>query len=134
MSGSPPRGAAGRSNYLCSKWFTKAMAKLPVDQEFLEYLIKSIVDHPDDVKVDRKVDEMGVLLTLDVNPEDMGVIIGRQGSTAQAIRTLLRIVGTRHNARVNLKINEPAGGMRPRKERTERTQTMDEVVEDLKQL
>ena len=85
------------------------MAKLTVDQEFLEYLIKSIVDHPDDVKVERKVDEMGVLLTLKVNPEDMGMLIGRQGSTAKAIRTLLRIVGTRNNARVNLKIEEPEG-------------------------
>ena len=106
------------------------MAKLTVDQEFLEYLIKSIVDHPDDVKVDRKVDEMGVLLTLKVNPEDMGMLIGREGSTAKAIRTLLRIVGTRNNARVNLKIEEPEGG----RVRRERTQSMDEVVEDLKQL
>ncbi len=106
------------------------MAKLTVDQEFLEYLIKSIVDHPDDVKVERKVDEMGVLLTLKVNPEDMGMLIGRQGSTAKAIRTLLRIVGTRNNARVNLKIEEPEGGRVHR----ERPQSMDEVVEDLKQL
>ncbi|HEY4518853.1 hypothetical protein A2833_01190 [Candidatus Azambacteria bacterium RIFCSPHIGHO2_01_FULL_44_55] len=106
------------------------MAKLTVDQEFLEYLIKSIVDHPDDVKVERKVDEMGVLLTLKVNPEDMGMLIGRQGSTAKAIRTLLRIVGTRNNARVNLKIEEPEGGRIFR----ERPQSMDEVVEDLKQL
>ncbi len=105
------------------------MAKLTVDQEFLEYLIKSIVDHPDEVKVERKVDEMGVLLTLKVNPEDMGMLIGRQGSTAKAIRTLLRIVGTRNSARVNLKIEEPEGG-RVRRERT----SMDEVVEDLKQL
>ena len=106
------------------------MAKLTVDQEFLEYLVKSIVDHPDDVKVERKVDEMGVLLTLKVNPEDMGMLIGRQGSTAKAIRTLLRIVGTRNNARVNLKIEEPEGGRVLR----ERPQSMDEVVEDLKQL
>lgn len=106
------------------------MATTPVDQEFLEYLVKSIVDHPGDVKVDRKVDEMGVLLNLKVNPEDMGLLIGRLGSTAKAIRTLLRIVGTRHNARVNLKIEEPEGSApRPRKERS---QTMDEVVEDLK--
>jgi len=110
------------------------MAK-PVDQEFLEYLIKSIVDHPDDVKIDRKVDEMGVLLTLKVNPEDMGMLIGRLGSTAKSIRTLLRIIGARHNARVNLKIEEPEGSTRPRREMTrERTRGMDEVVEDLKQL
>ncbi|MBI2446658.1 MAG: KH domain-containing protein [Parcubacteria group bacterium] len=107
------------------------MAK-PVDQEFLEYLVKSIVDHPDDVKVDRKVDEMGVLLDLRVNQEDMGMLIGRQGSTAKALRTLLRIVGARHNARVNLKIEEPEGAApRPRRESP---RNMDEVVEDLKQL
>jgi predicted RNA-binding protein YlqC (UPF0109 family) len=83
------------------------------DQEFLEYLIKSIVDHPDDVKVDRKVDEMGVLLSLKVNPQDMGQVVGRQGSTAKAVRTLLRIVGVKNNARVNLKIEEPEGSTRP---------------------
>ncbi len=82
------------------------------DQEFLEYVIKSLVDHPEDVKTDRKVDEMGVLITLDVNPEDMGKIIGRSGNTAKAIRTLLRVVGMKNDARVNLKINEPAGGSR----------------------
>jgi hypothetical protein len=63
------------------------------DQEFLEYIIKNLVDNPADVKVDRKVDEMGVLMTLDINPADMGKIIGRQGNTAKAIRTLLRVVG-----------------------------------------
>lgn len=79
------------------------------DQEFLEYLVKSIVDHPDDVKVDRKVDEMGVLLSLQVHPQDMGQVVGRQGATAKAIRSLLRIVGIKNNARVNLKIEEPEG-------------------------
>ncbi|MBI5153205.1 MAG: KH domain-containing protein [Parcubacteria group bacterium] len=82
------------------------------DQGFLEYLIKSIVDHPDDVRVDRKVDEMGVLLSLKVHREDMGQVIGREGSTSKAIRTLLRIVGLKNHARVNLKIEEPEGGMR----------------------
>lgn len=80
------------------------------DQEFLEFLVKSIVDHPDDVKVDRKVDEMGVLLSLHVNPQDMGQVVGRQGSTAKSIRTLLRIVGVKNNARINLKIEEPDRG------------------------
>lgn len=80
------------------------------DQEFLEYLVKSLVDHPDDVKVDRKVDEMGVLLSLHVNAQDMGQVVGRQGATAKAIRSLLRIVGVKNNARVNLKIEEPEGG------------------------
>lgn len=84
------------------------MAK-PVDQEFLTYLVQSIVDHPDDVAVDRKVDEMGVLLTLKVHPQDMGQVVGRRGATANAIRSLLRIVGIKNNARVNLKIEEPEG-------------------------
>ena len=79
------------------------------DQQFLEHLVKALVDHPDDVQINRKVDEMGVLLSLRVNPMDMGQVVGRQGSTAKAIRSLLRIVGIRHNARVNLKIEEPEG-------------------------
>jgi len=79
------------------------------DQEFLEYIVKSLVDHPEDVKIDRKVDEMGVLLSLKVNPEDMGQIIGKAGATARAIRSLVRIVGLKNHARVNLKIEEPEG-------------------------
>ncbi|MES2014726.1 MAG: KH domain-containing protein [Patescibacteria group bacterium] len=82
------------------------------DQEFLEYVVKMLVDNPSDVKVNRQVDEMGVLLTMDVNPADMGKVIGRSGNTAKAIRILLRVVGMKNNARVNLKINEPAGGSR----------------------
>ena len=82
------------------------------DQDFLEYVVKMLVDNPDDVKVARQVDEMGVLLTLDVNPADMGKVIGRSGNTAKAIRILLRVVGMKNNARVNLKINEPAGSTR----------------------
>ena len=84
------------------------------DKEFLEYIVKELVDHPKDVKVERKVDEMGVLLSLKVNPEDMGQIIGREGSTAKAIRNLVRIVGLKNHARVNLKIEEPEGGRAPR--------------------
>jgi len=91
------------------------MAANTVDQEFLEYIIKSIVIHPNEVTVDRKVDEMGVLLTLKVNREDMGTIIGRGGATAKAIRSLVRIVGLKNNARVNLKIEEPEGGTGPSK-------------------
>jgi hypothetical protein len=83
------------------------------DKDFLEFLVKALVDHPDDVKVDRKVDEMGVLLSLRVNPLDMGQVVGRQGATAKSIRSLLRIVGIKNNARVNLKIEEPEGGSRP---------------------
>ncbi len=104
------------------------------DREFLEFLVKSIVAHPNDVVVDRTVDERGVLLTLKINPEDMGYVIGRRGQTAQAIRTLLKIVGAKNNARVNLKIYEPEGSQRgPR--RSEATDTADidtSSVDDLK--
>jgi len=82
------------------------------DKEFLEYVIKGIVNHPDDVQVDRKIDELGVLLTLKVHPEDMGQVIGKNGATARAVRTLLRIVGMKNEARVNLKIEEPEGSTR----------------------
>lgn len=82
------------------------------DKDFLEFVVKSIVDHPDDVKIERKVDEMGVLLSLSVNGQDMGQVVGRQGSTAKAIRSLLRIVGIKNNARINLKIEEPEGSSR----------------------
>ncbi len=84
------------------------------DQEFLEYVVKGIVNNPNDVKSTRTIDERGVLLTLDINPSDMGYVIGRQGQTARSIRTLLKIVGAKNNARVNLKINEPVGGRGPR--------------------
>lgn len=80
------------------------------DQEFVQYVVEAIVNNPSDVKTERNIDERGVLITLDVNPSDMGYVIGRQGQTARALRTLLKIVGAKHNARVNLKINEPAGG------------------------
>lgn len=82
------------------------------DQQFVESLVKAIVNNPDSVKATRTVDERGVLITLDVSPEDMGYVIGRRGQTARAIRTLLKIVGAKNNARVNLKINEPVGGKR----------------------
>ncbi|MEZ4156943.1 MAG: KH domain-containing protein [Candidatus Paceibacterota bacterium] len=82
------------------------------DQEFLSYIVKTLVDHPESVTIERQVDEMGVLLRLRVHPEDMGQIVGRQGATAKAIRTLLRIVGIKANARVNLKIEEPEGSTR----------------------
>jgi len=120
------------------------------DKVFLEYVVKALVDNPNDVKIERTLDEMGVLITLTVNPADMGKIIGRMGNTAKAIRTLLRIIGMKNNARVNLKINEPEGGtgghMRssPEEEvgdqtyvRTERPapptmKTVDEAMEELK--
>lgn len=95
------------------------------DKEFLEYVIKALVDNPSDVKVDRKVDEMGVLITLKTNPADMGKIIGRSGNTAKAIRTLLRVVGMKNNARVNLKIEEPEGSTKP-------ARSVDQAMDDLK--
>ena len=82
------------------------------DQEFLEYVIKALVDKPEEVKIERTVDEMGVLLRLIVDKDDMGKIIGRSGATAKAIRTILRVVGMKNDARVNLKIDEPEGGLR----------------------
>lgn len=106
------------------------------DQNFLETTVKFLVDTPDKVKATRSVDEMGVLLTLDVDPSDMGQIIGRSGNTARALRTLLRVVGAKNNARVNLKINQPEGSERPapREERKEEVKKApaDESVEDLK--
>lgn len=100
------------------------------DQEFLEFLVKSLVDHPEDVKVSRTVDEMGVLLSLKVNAEDMGQIIGRSGSTARAIRNLVRIIGLKNHARVNLKIEEPEGGRRA--PRAVGRPVRDDDVDDLK--
>ena len=109
------------------------------DKIFLEYVVKALVDNPNDVKIERTVDEMGVLITLTVNPADMGKIIGRMGNTAKAIRTLLRIIGMKNNARVNLKINEPAGSVRPEGHSSSMghmsaptLKTVDQAMEDLK--
>jgi predicted RNA-binding protein YlqC (UPF0109 family) len=96
------------------------------DLAFLDFVVKALVDKPEAVETSRTVDEMGVLLTLTVHPDDMGKIIGKDGNTAKSLRTLLRVVGMKHNARVNLKINEPAGG-----KRAFETKTIDEVVEGL---
>lgn len=96
------------------------------DKDFLEFLVKALVDHPEDVKIDRKVDEMGVLLSLRVNSEDMGQIIGKEGSTARAIRNLVRIIGLKNQARVNLKIEEPVGG------RSTKVSEKKETLDDLK--
>ena len=101
------------------------------DQQFLEYVVKALVDNPNDVKINRTVDEMGVLLTLDIDPQDMGKVIGRMGNTAKAIRTLLRVVGMKNNARVNLKINEPEGGKRAGQIASEHSD-VDDVIADLK--
>ena len=111
--------------------------KQEADVVFLEYVVKALVDHPEDVKATRIVDEMGVLITLDVNPGDMGKIIGRDGNTAKAIRTLLRVVGMKNNARVNLKISEPAGrdngaGGPEGGKKPSASKTVDEAIEGLK--
>ncbi len=101
------------------------MAEEQQEEKFLEFLVKSIVDHPDDVQIARKVDEMGVLLSLKVHPEDMGQVIGRGGATARAIRALLRIVGLKSRARVSLEIEEPEGGRAPRRTETAEAQPLD---------
>jgi len=93
---------------------------------FLEFVVKALVDNPDAVAITRTVDEMGVLLTLTVHPDDMGKIIGKSGKTAESLRILLRVVGMKHNARVNLKINEPPGG-----KRSLEIKTVDQVVDEL---
>ncbi len=100
------------------------------DQEFVEMIVKEIVDNPNDVKVDRTVDDRGVLLTLSINPLDMGKVIGKEGKTAEALRTLLRIIGAKNNARVNLKILEPEGSEeRPRKPREDKAEPKEEVAQ-----
>ena len=105
------------------------------DKQFLETVVKQIVGNPNDVVVDRTIDERGVLLTLKINPADMGYVIGRKGQTAQAIRTLLKIVGAKNSARVNLKIYDPNGGQRPHREDRPEQVATDSVdlssVEDL---
>ena len=110
------------------------------DQQFLEYVVKALADHPEDVKITRTVDEMGVLLVLSVNKDDMGKIIGRSGQTAKAIRTVLRVVGMKNDARVNLKIEEPEGSERAPREAMSsapaepyvRDTTVEDVIRDLK--
>lgn len=106
------------------------------DQQFIDYVVKALVDHPDSVKTERTVDEMGVLITLHVSPEDMGQVIGRSGQTARSLRTLLRVVGAKNNARVNLKIYEPEGSRGPRRSRDEQSAMSGgpdtSIVDDLK--
>jgi uncharacterized protein len=92
------------------------MASVSIDQQFVEYLIKSIVGNPDAVSIARSVDEKGVLLELTVDPEDLGRVIGKRGATAQSVRTLLRALGTKNDARYNLKIVDNG---EPRPERTQ---------------
>lgn len=95
------------------------MAEQDSDKDFVEYVVKAIVAKPEAVKVDKKLDAMGVLIELTVDAEDMGKIIGKQGQTAKALRTLLRVLGAKSKARINLKIIEPVGGRVMKEEDTE---------------
>ena len=100
-----------------------------IDQQFIEYVVKSLVGKPDAVQVDRRVDEKGVLLELTVDPEDLGRVIGKRGATAQSLRTLLRALGTKNDARYNLKIidNGVTGGSLERAKNSENESSRDEA-------
>ncbi|MBP9762474.1 KH domain-containing protein [Patescibacteria group bacterium] len=93
------------------------MEEQHVEQQFLEFVVKSVVNHPENVKVERTVDDRGVLLTLHVGQDDMGYVIGRDGQTARALRILLKIVGAKADARVNMRIFEPESARREHQER-----------------
>ena len=102
-----------------------------IDQQFVEYIVKTLVNNPDKVAVDRKIDEKGVLLSLTVDPEDVGRVIGKRGVTAQSIRVLLRALGTKQDARYNLKIvntDEEGGEPRAKREDTPKEETPVEEV------
>ena len=109
-----------------------------IDQQFVEYVIKNLVNHPDDVTVERKIDEKGVLLTLTVNPEDLGRVIGRRGSTAQSVRTLLRALGTKNDERYNLKIvnndeNQPGADVEISSDDQATVENFDEITKNTRE-
>lgn len=109
-----------------------------IDQQFVEYIVKTLVNNPDKVQIDRTIDEKGVLLSLEVDPEDVGRIIGRRGATAQSIRTLLRALGTKNDARYNLKIvnnddYEPAAKSDASAKDEEPVDEPEEVEEDVEE-
>jgi predicted RNA-binding protein YlqC (UPF0109 family) len=110
-----------------------------IDQQFIEYIVKSLVNKPDAVKIDRRIDEKGVLLELTVDQEDLGRVIGKRGATAQSLRTLLRALGTKNEARYNLKIID-VGGPRPPRDDSSATpaakadEPADETVTDTDQV
>jgi len=108
------------------------MAAKEADQAFVEYVVGQLVTKPEAVVTSRTIDELGVLIELTVDREDMGVVIGKEGKTAKAIRTLLRVLGAKNDSRINLKIVEPEGGEpRPVKEEAPvKTELMPEVEED----
>ncbi len=102
-----------------------------LDQQFVEYVVKALVENPDAVKVERSVDDMGTLLELTVDPADMGKVIGKAGATAKSIRTLLRVLGAKSDERVNLKIVEPEGSERPaREEQAQEDTSVEEITPD----
>ena len=103
-----------------------------IDQQFVEYIVKSLVGNPDDVQVERIIDEKGVLLSLTVNPEDLGRVIGKRGVTAQSLRTLLRALGTKNDARYNLKIvnNDEDGGTHRAERQDKKSQSVDDSTDD----
>lgn len=103
------------------------------DEEFIETTVKSIVTKPDKVEVKRSIDERGVLIELKVDAEDMGTIIGKEGRTAKALRTLLRVIGAKNDARVNLKIIEPDGSTRPTRRSDEENDVVAEAMSDVPQ-
>lgn len=103
------------------------MAVKEADQEFVEYVVKQLVTKPESVVTSRKIDELGVLVELTVDRDDMGVIIGKEGKTAKAIRTLLRVLGAKNDSRINLKIVEPEGG-EPRQAVEEKPEEVAPVV------
>jgi predicted RNA-binding protein YlqC (UPF0109 family) len=100
----------------------------PVYMETLENIIKALVNNPDDVKITRSLDELGVLLKIKVNPQDMGLIIGRKGTIIQAIKTIMKAIGIKHHARINIKVEEPTT---LEKEKTKLT--TDKIIEELKE-
>lgn len=105
---------------------------MSIDQQFIEYIVKSLVGNPDAVSVERTIDEKGVLLELTVDPEDLGRVIGRRGSTAQSLRALLRALGTKNSARYNLKIvNNDQPGDDSRSDATTSDDTTDEPVDNV---
>ncbi len=100
------------------------------DQQFIEYVVRAIVDNPDGVRTERIIDERGVLITLFVDPSDMGKVIGKEGRTAKAIRSLLKVLGAKNQARVTMKIVEPEGGRQYEPNTSEETSTTEAVVEE----
>ena len=107
-----------------------------IDQQFVEYIVKTLVNNPDKVSVDRKIDEKGVLLSLTVDPEDVGRVIGKRGVTAQSIRMLLRALGTKQDARYNLKIvntDEDGEMVREHREKEAKPEA-EEVVEEVEEV